>query len=101
MSQESTESLELAIMMSCHCAFLLLIVIVDHLSVTLYSGVCDSETSFIMNLDSLVSLNVYFSPKICANRRKMCNQEYPNLLIARDILLPNLMITQWLDFKIS
>ena len=79
MSQESTESLELAIMMSCHCAFLLLIVIVDHLSVTLYSGVCDSSTSFIMSLDSLVSLTVYFSPNICANRRKMFNQEISKL----------------------
>ena len=79
MSQESNESLELAIMMSCHCAFLLLIVIVDQLSGMLSYGVCDSETSFIMNLDSLVSLNVYFSPKICANRRKMCNQEISKL----------------------
>ena len=79
MSQESNESLELAIMMSCHCAFLLLIVIVDQLSGTLSHGVCDSETSFIMNLDSLVSLNVYFSPKTRATISKTFNQEISKL----------------------
>ena len=75
MRQEFNESLVLAIMMYSHCVFLLLIIIVDQLFSTLSSGVCDTATSYILSLDSLVSLIVYFAPKIRATGSKTSNQE--------------------------
>ena len=47
-----------------HCIFLFLIIIINQLN-CIFSGVAlDTEKSFVLSLDSLSTLSIYFSPKI-------------------------------------
>ena len=64
MLQNFNESLQLATMMYSHCVLLLLFIIVRLFSGTLSEEVLATATSFILSLDIMITLGVYFVPKI-------------------------------------
>ena len=60
--------MQLAVMMYSHCIFLFLIIIINQLN-GISSGVAlDIARSFVLSLDSLATLSIYFFPKIYAAR---------------------------------
>ena len=69
MRQDFNESLVLAIMMYCHCVYLVLIIIARQLNGVYSEHVIDAAISFILSLDTMTTLGVYFVPMILAARK--------------------------------